>query len=80
MYKDVHNICHLQVIRNRIQTITYDKVLKTNKMYANITESLFFCKKIRQNPRLEEIFFKFRFKKLVCLLRYYLVQNMTFMD
>jgi hypothetical protein len=46
-----------------IQTITYDKVLKTNKMYANITESLFFVKKIRQNPRSEDILKKFHFPK-----------------
>jgi hypothetical protein len=44
-----------------IQTITCDKVLKTNKNYENITESLFFAKKIRQNPRSEDFLKKFRF-------------------
>jgi hypothetical protein len=29
--------------------------MKTNKMYANITESLFFVKKIRENPKSEDI-------------------------
>jgi hypothetical protein len=46
---------------NNVSDISCDKVLKTNKNYANITESLFFAKKIRQNPRSEDILKKFRF-------------------